>query len=185
MALSNTTKMANRFGLDLEFYAYVPSGELEEDATPVAVIDFANEISLEITGENVWATGGQAHANMIGFKDPSTGTLSISTQVQNLQILKLISNEDPSSETTTVSFKNDVNSLMPKYYIIKGKTVWQGEDGTTYNEDIIAYKASIQTNYNPTYNGSGDPATLEITFELGTNDNDMLVDIKRSDVSAA
>lgn len=179
MAISNTTKMANRFGLDLEFYAYAADGTLGE--APVAKIDFANEVSLELTSDITWATGGQAHANMIGFKDPTEGTLTISTQVVNAQILALAAGGDVANATTTVSFKNDKENIMPTYYIIKGTTVWQGEDNTTYTESITAFKACVKPGYNVTYNGSGDPQSLDIEFELGTNDAGKVVDIVRAD----
>ena len=61
MSLSNTTKFANRLGLDIKFYAYNGSGTLDESATPLLEVDFANEVSLEASGDNAWATGGQKH----------------------------------------------------------------------------------------------------------------------------
>lgn len=182
MALTNTTKMANRLGLDIEFYEYAADGAVSGD--PVATLDFANEVSLELTSAITWATGGQTHAKMIGFKDPTEGTLKISTQVVNMQVINLAAGGDVASNATKVSFKNDSSAITPKYYIIKGKTVWQGEDGTTYSETITAYKACVKPGYNATYNGSGDPQSLDVEFELGTNDSGMLVDIERADVTA-
>lgn len=178
--MTNVTKMANRYGLDIEFYEYVADGVLAEEASAVATINFANEVSMELTSEITWATGGQAHAKRIGFKDPTEGTIKISTQLVNMQLLKLAAgNEDISSEDGKVSFMNDKQSIIPKYYIIKGKTVWQGEDGTTYAETITAYKACVKPGYNVTYNGSGDPQSLDIEFELATNEAGQLVDIER------
>ncbi len=182
MALTNLTKMANRFGLDIEFYEYASDGAVSGD--PVATIDFANEVAMELTSELTWATGGQAHANKIGFKDPTEGTFKISTQVVNMQVLKLAAGGDISDTTNKVEFLNDNASIIPKYYIIKGKTVWQGEDGVTYSETITAFKACVKPGYNVTYNGSGDPQSLDIEFELGTNDAGQLVTIERADIAA-
>lgn len=181
-ALTHTTKMANRLGLDIEFYAYAADGAVSGDA--LAEIKFANEVSLELTSSITWATGGQTHAKMIGFKDPTEGTLKISTQVVNMQVINLASGGDVSATSKKVSFKNDSSTVTPKYYIIKGKTVWQGEDGTTYSETITAYKACVKPGYNVTYNGSGDPQSLDIEFELGTNEAGQFVDIDREDVAA-
>jgi len=181
-ALDKTTKMANRLGLDIEFYAYEKDGVVSGDA--IADIKFANEVSLELTSSITWATGGQTHAKMIGFKDPTEGTLKISTQIVNMAMLTLASGGDVSAAGKKVSFKNDKDAVAPKYYIVKGKTVWQGEDGTTYSETITAYKACVKPGYNVTYNGSGDPQSLDIEFELGTNDKGMVVDIERDDVAA-
>lgn len=183
MSLTNTTKMANRYGLDIEFYTYASDGTIA--ATPLAKIDFANEVSIELTSEVTWATGGQSHSNMIPFKDPTEGTFKISTQVVNTQVMKLAAGVDLSGTDNKVSFENKKSVSSPKFYIIKGKTVWQGEDGTTYNEDIVIYKACVKPGYSATYNGSGDPQSLDIEFELGTNDNGKLVDFERSDVTDA
>lgn len=182
MSLTNTTKMANRYGLDIEFYTYASDGTIESSTQPVAKIDFANEVSIELTSEVTWATGGQSHSNMIPFKDPTEGTFKISTQVVNTQIMKLAAGVDISGTGNKVSFENK-GSASPKFYIIKGKTVWQGEDGTTYNETITIYKACVKPGYSATYNGSGDPQSLDIEFELGTNENGKLVDFERSDVA--
>ena len=81
--MENTIKMANRYGLNLKLTNI-------KDETDTAVIDFANEVSLEISGEITWATGGQGHVKMIGFKDPKEGTLKISTQVTTMQVMQLL-----------------------------------------------------------------------------------------------
>ena len=138
-ALTNTTQMANRLGLDIEFYAYAADGAVAGDK--LAEIKFANEVSLELTSSITWATGGQTHAKMIGFKDPTEGTLKISTQVVNMQMITLASGGDIATAGKTVSFKNDTSAVAPKYYIIKGKTVWQGEDGTTYASSSKRHRA--------------------------------------------
>ena len=183
MPLSNTTKMANRFGLNINFYKYVPDGTLEEAAQPVATIDFANEVSIEITSELTWATGGQAHGKMIGFKDPTEGTLTISTQIVTMELLTLAAGGDMEMAENKVSFRNDNTVIKPTYYIVKGETVWQGEDGTTYSETITAYKACVKPGYSATYNGEGDPQSLDIEFELGTNDAGQVLDIERADIA--
>lgn len=181
MSLTNTTKMANRLGLDIEFYDYKSDGTIAGD--PVAKLDFANEVSVELSSEITWATGGQTHANMIPFKDPTTGTFKISTQVVNMQVMALAAGADLSTAGTKVEFKNEKGVSTPKFYIIKGKTVWQGEDGTAYEETVTAYKACVKPGYSATYNGSGDPQSLDIEFELGTNEKGQLVDFERADVA--
>ena len=182
MSLTNTTKMANRYGLNLKLYEYSANGSFGE--TALATIDFANEVSLEISGDITWATGGQAHSNQIGFKDPYEGTLKVSTQIVNGEILKLVTNTALSETGNGVSFKNDAGAMAPKYYMIKGETVWQGEDGTTYTEEIKCYKACVKPGYSVTYNGSGDPQSLDVEFQLGANSAGKVVDIDRADVAS-
>ena len=117
MSMTNTTKMANRYGLNLTLTNIAD----EEDT---AVIDFANEVSLEVTGEITWATGGQGHVNMIGFRDPKEGTLTISTQVTNMQVMQLLAGGKLSEAGGKASFKDDAKIAL-KYYKIEGETVWR------------------------------------------------------------
>lgn len=175
----NNIKFANRYGLDITLYEF--KEDISTLGTALAEIDFANEVSIELSSEVTWATGGQNHANKIAFRDPITGTLKISTQLVNLELLGIISGSSV-SEDGTVEFKND--NAIPKCYVIKGKTVWQTEDGTTYDEDIVAYKAYVKPNYSVTYNGSGDPQSLDVEFELGTNAEGKVIDFKRSTQTA-
>ena len=74
MALAKTTQVANRCGVDLKIYKYKADGTIEEEGTPLLTIDFCNEVSWEITSDSVWATGGQTHANKIGFVNPVEGS---------------------------------------------------------------------------------------------------------------
>lgn len=169
--------MANRCGLDLKIYAYTADGVIENEETPLAVINFANEVSIELTSDMVWATGGQEHNKIVGFNNPIEGTLKISTQMVNMELLTLISGGDVSAASTKVSFKN--SKAVPKFYIIKGETVWVGEDGKSYAETITAFKACAKRNYNVTYNGDGDPQSLDVEFELGANAKNAVMDIDR------
>ena len=66
-----------------------------------------------------------------------------------------------------------------RYYKIDGDTVWQDEDGNIYTEHVIAYKALVKPNYNITYNGSGDPVSIDIEFQLAEDKEQNFVDIKR------
>lgn len=159
--LANTTKMANRQGMDLTFTRL-------DDNTKTAEIKFANSISLSLSKEIVWATGGRAHSKMIGFKDPYEGTLSIETQITNMQLLNMLSDGDISDATGVVNFKDDP-TLAPKYYKIEGKTYYQQEDGTLIAENLTVYKALVKPTYDITYDGSGDPQSITLEFELAAS----------------
>lgn len=173
MSMDNTTKMANRYGLNLTL-----TNIADKDET--AVIDFANEVSLEVSGEITWATGGKNHMKMIGFKDPKEGTLKISTQVTNMQVMQLLAGGKLTDVNGKASFKDDIKVAL-KYYKIEGETVWQDENGTIYNEKITAYKCLPKPNYSATYNGSGDPISLDIEFELASDKDGNFLDIERSE----
>lgn len=175
MSVTNTTKMANRYGLNLKL-----TDLADADGATTATIDFANEVSLEITGDYVWATGGQAHSKMVGFKEPLEGTLKISTQIVTAQLMQIVSGGDLDATGTKASFKDDAEAKM-KYYKIVGETVWKDPDGTVYNETITAYKCAPKPNYSATYNGSGDPISLDIEFELIPDASGNFLDIERAD----
>lgn len=178
MSITNTTKTANRYGIDWEFYAYKGDGKI--DGEPLAKIPFANETSIELSSDLVWATGGQAHANMISFIDPIQGTLKFSTQIITMQLMNLVAGNDIKTASNEVVFTNSKRT-GDKYYIARGKTVRQGEDGVTYSETITAYKVCVKPSWNATYNGSGDPQSLDVEFELGTNDLGVVVKILHDD----
>lgn len=173
--MENTIKMANRYGLNLKLTNI-------KDETDTAVIDFANEVSLEISGEITWATGGQGHVKMIGFKDPKEGTLKISTQVTTMQVMQLLAGGKLTDKGNKVSFKDD-GKIAFKYYKIEGDTVWKDEEGVVYNEKVTVYKALVKPNYSVTYNGSGDPTSIDIEFELAVDKEGNFVDIERSEAT--
>lgn len=174
MSVDKTTKIANRLGLNLEFYAYGAEAE-----TKLMEITFANEVSIEVSRDVTWATGGQHHDGIIPFEDPIEGTMKISTQVVTPQVLKLAAGQDVSKNDTTVSFAND--SSRPRMYIIKGETVWVGDDGNTYAEAITVYKACVKPSYKPAYKGEGDPQSIDIEFDLMADSNGKVVDFDFSD----
>ena len=162
MALSNTTTFANRMGMDLKFYAY--SADLDpESATPVATIDFANEVAVELAGDTTWATGGSSHANRIPFADPIEGSITISTQLMNNAALSLLVGTSYVGSDGTITFNNKDEN---RFFVITGTTVWKDENGTTYTENIKAFKAAPQRAYNVTYTGEGDPSSMDIVFDL-------------------
>ena len=163
MALTNELSFANRYGLNVQIYKYPKA----EDAEVAIAVDFANECSLEITGDITWATGGQTASKLVGFHNPMEGTFTISTQLMNTQLLELVSGNDISESTGTASaitFKNTYDSIY--YYVIVADTVWQDETGKTYTETVTIHKALPKRAYNITYNGEGDPTSLDIEFEL-------------------
>lgn len=164
MALTNTTKVANRFGVDLVFHEYGASA-----TTGDITIDYANEVSFEITGDAVYATGGQGHKRLIGFNNPIEGSMTISTQIITQQLLALITADSTSGSST---FKSQDEN---KYYTVTGTTSWKAEDGTVYTETITVHKCFVRPNYSAAYTGDGDPHSIDINIELlEDGDNGMI-----------
>lgn len=157
MAITATTKIANRYGLNLVFHKIGTTGT-SSDVT----IDFANEVSLEVTGDAVYATGGQGHKRLIGFNNPLEGSMTISTQIITPALMKLIT----ADTTTTVGSSTFKSRSDMAYYQITGTTVWKDESGVTYSETMTVYKALIRPNYSASYTGDGDPHSIDVNVEL-------------------
>ena len=171
MALTKTTQFANRYGLDVKIYSL---GEGDEKGELLMTIDFANVCDVDISGDRTWATGGQAHANKIAFNDPIQGTFKISTQIMTSELLALMAGEDVAQASTSVVFRNTVNS-MPKYYVVEAETVWQDALGETYSESLTFHKACPKRALNISYSGEGDPTSVDVEFDaLETENGDVL-----------
>jgi hypothetical protein len=176
MAISTTTQFANRYGLNISIYAATDTSM----SSALTTIDFANVSDIDISGDRTWATGGQAHVNKIGFNDPIQGTFKLSTQIMTMELLNMMAGGTVGSGTTSVVFENVANS-MPKYYIIKAETVWQDEAGATYDETITFHKACPKRALNISYNGDGDPVSVDIEFDLLQDSNGKVLTITKAD----
>ena len=176
MAISTTTQFVNRYGLNVSIYAATDTSM----SSALMTIDFVNVSDIDISGDRTWATGGQAHVNKIGFNDPVQGTFTLSTQIMTMELLNMMAGGTVGSGTTTVSFENTANS-MPKYYIIKAETVWQDAAGATYDETITFHKACPQRALNISYNGDGDPVSVDVVFDLLQDANGKVLTITKAD----
>lgn len=176
MAIAATTQFANRYGLNVSLYAESDTSM----STPLMTIDFANVSDIDISGDRTWATGGQAHVNKIGFNDPVQGTFKLSTQIMTMDLLNLMAGGTAGSGTTTVVFENKANEA-PKYYIIKADTVWQDASGTTYDETMTFHKACPKRALNISYNGDGDPTSVDVEFDLLQDANGKVLTVNKSE----
>lgn len=165
MALTKSTQYANRFGMNFKIYD-ITDTTLD---TPLVTVEYLNEVSVDLSGSTVWATGGQSHANKVPFSDPMEGTMTWSTQIMTTELLALIAGKDMATFTgdEVIFNNNDAN----KFYVVTGTTVWKDKDGIVYAEDVKCYKASPQKAYNVTYTGTGDPTSLDITWDLAEDDD--------------
>ena len=68
-----------------------------------------------------------------------------------------------SEEAKSATFSN---AKTPGCYIVYGDTVWNDTNDTISAEHFKAYKAMPQKAFSITYQGSGDPLTFEMTFDL-------------------
>lgn len=180
MALGATTQFANRYGLNIQIYASTDA----EMANSLMTIDFANVSDISLSGDRTWATGGQDHANKIGFNNPIEGTFKLSTQIMTIELLNLMAGGTPDdANTTTVVFENTTNA-MPKYFIIKAETVWQDADGLTYAETLTFHKACPRRAFNISYSGDGDPTSVDVEFDLMQDTSGKVLTVEKADMTA-
>jgi len=160
--MTSATQFANRYGLNITVYAYTDGTTGD---TPLTTIDFANVSDISLSGERTWATGGQDHANKIGFNDPIQGTFKLSTQIMTMELLNIMAGGEAGDNVTSVTFENTANTA-PKYYTIKAETVWQDATGVTYSETLTFHKACPKRAFNISYSGEGDPTSVDVEFDL-------------------
>lgn len=72
------------------------------------------------------------------------------------------------ANATTVKFSD---TLSPGYYSLYGKTNYKGTKNNKCSEYNHFYKLRPQKALNLTYQGTGDPMSLEITFDILSDDN--------------
>lgn len=176
MAITNNTQFANRYGLNVKISAFGAAS-----TSPLMTIDFANVSDISLSGDRTWATGGQDHANKIGFNNPLEGTFKLSTQIMTVQLLELMSGQTPGTNgATSVVFENTVNS-MPKYFVIEAETVWQDAAGITYAETLTFHKACPRRALNISYSGDGDPTSVDIEFDLMQDNDGKVLTVTKAD----
>lgn len=69
------------------------------------------------------------------------------------------------------------NKKLPKDYYITMKTVDKDENGLFTPFVITAYKASIQRNFELSFSSEGDPATIELSFDLLEDSDGNILDM--------
>ena len=74
---------ANREVCNLVFCDY-------KTKVPFLRVDYANVSSTEVTGDSVFAYGGQGHPKRISYNGNKAGTVSFETQIQTMQLYRLI-----------------------------------------------------------------------------------------------
>ncbi len=123
-------------------------GKLTLTKTPVA-----GTIYIYKEGEDITATPAATTAT--GSEVTITGA-----KVGDVYIAYYI----VASETAkSITFSNN---QTPGCYIVYGDTVWKDTNDTVIGEHFKAHKAMPQKAFSITYQGSGDPLTFEMTFDL-------------------
>lgn len=156
---SNTT-FANREVCDLIFLEY-------NSKKPFLNLDFANTTTTEITGEPVYAYGGQGHPKRVVFHGDRGGTISFETQIRTAKLYSLITGGD--IDNTAKFLKREVvTCTTAKQLIIKEVPVAGSVNVFAEDDDCgVALKVTVAT-------GSGADGKT-ITAEDATAGNKYIV----------
>lgn len=146
--MSVNPNMANREVCDLIVYDY-------KTKKPFLNLDYANVITNELTGESVFAYGGQGHPKRVSFSGERSGTLTIETQIQTVKLWEMITGGTVSN--TAKFAAREVLTVASNKVTLKDTPV----SGT-----VVAYAANDDcgTELSPTVNGK------ELTFSGVTGD---------------
>ena len=128
-------------------------GKVTLTKTPVAGTIYVYKEGEDITANPAATT---ATGMEVTIADAKAGDVYIAYYI--------VASEDAKSAT----FSND---KTPGCYIIYGDTVWKDTNDTISAEHFKAYKAMPQKAFSITYQGSGDPLTFEMTFDLMEDDD--------------
>ena len=85
--MNEFTNFANRDVNNLNFVTY-------KTQKPFLYFPFANVTTTDLTGDSVFAYGGQGHPKRVGFNGDRGGTLKIDTQMQSAKLYSLITGAD-------------------------------------------------------------------------------------------
>ena len=69
------------------------------------------------------------------------------------------------------------NNKLPQDYYITQKTLDKDEEGKLTPFVMTAYKATVQRNFELSFNSEGDPATVTLTFDLMEDKNGNIFDM--------
>lgn len=117
--------MANREVCDLIFVDY-------STKKPFLNLDFANVTTTELTGESVFAYGGQGHPKKIHFSGEKAGTITIETQIQTVKLWQLITGGEV---TKSAKFVTRVEKT------VDGEGTSIALDETPVAGSVVVYKA--------------------------------------------
>lgn len=162
MAITDFTTFANREVIDGIFYDY-------STKAPFLNCDFANVTTTEITGETVFAYGGQGHPKRVPFSGERGGTITIETQIQTPKLYALITGADISA-SGAIPHREVVTCATAGKLNVKDNP----DAGSIY---VYANGDDCGTAFVGTYTSAAatSPATgYDVTFTAGSGSSDSI-----------
>lgn len=103
-------QFANRDVSNLVIYDYATGA-------PYAFIDYANVTSTDMTGEVVYAYGGQGHPKKVSFSGDRGGTLRIESQMGDGLFYSMLTGAEAESTAKFIKFENVTSTQQNKFSI--------------------------------------------------------------------
>lgn len=139
-------EFANREVMDLTIVDYVTKA-------PFMVLDYANTTATEVTGEAVYAYGGQGHPKRVVFHGDKGGTLIIETQMQTMKLYSFMTGADIA--TTAKYFENEEIVATEDGKLTIAGTVAEGAEVFVYEADSDLSNAMEGTYTSGTFTATG------------------------------
>lgn len=111
MTISDFTTFANREVIEGVFKEY-------STGKPFLNCDFANVTTTDVTGESVFAYGGQGHPKRVSFSGERGGTITIETQIQTPKLYSLITGAEI-GETALLTHREVVTCQTTNTLVVK------------------------------------------------------------------
>ena len=121
-----TFPFANREVCDLTVCDYATQ-------RPIHVIDYANATSNELTGETVYAYGGQGHPRRVAFHGDKGGTLAVETQMMTSELFAIATGAEVSNEAKFIK-RLELTAETGSITVPEGTTLVEGSL-TVYEAD--------------------------------------------------
>lgn len=160
MTINNATSFANREVMDLTFFDFATK-------KPFLNFPYANVTTHELSGEAVYAYGGEGHPKRVSFNGEKGGTISFETQMQTPKLYAFITGAEL---TTGANFlKKEKVKCATAGKLTLSKTPIEGT--------IFVYKENDDCGkeLSGTFSVSSESGTNEITFTAGSEGSDAIL----------
>lgn len=144
-----------------EVLTVATEGKLTLTATPIAGTLYVYPKNADLDGEPVATT---ATASEVTIANAQVGDEYVAYYLKEV------------AEAKTVTLNNNVT---PGTYIIYSDTTYKADDDTIVAEQVHCYKAMPQKAISLSYQGSGDPASMDLTFDLMEDDDGNVIAFTR------
>lgn len=111
---------------------------------PFINLDYANVTTTDLTGEVVYAYGGQGHPKKISFSGDRGGTMTIETQIQETKLYKLITGSSITTDAVYIqSAEKVVASGANEFYLERNAEVANASYPFVVKKDNVVLQGTV------------------------------------------